>query len=600
MNRRTLLVARADLRRAVRDRLLVGMFVLLAVLTFPSYTGLGDVYTFEEAILLTPFDFMKFAVIPAVAAGYAAVAGSRESGTIRHLLAVGATRREVVVGTLLSRTVVVAVPLACLLAVLGALFVDAYSPAVLPVYAVVGAVVVAYGVAWTGVTVGLSAALGSRYRALAAAFCCFLAFSPTLGLWRVVVRPLIALTVTGSAATATDAYAAVGTAAAPAWTAYTERLNPISAFFWVGKWIAAHLAGVTETPATAPTAFGAAVVVALGVVPVAVGVRRFERADLGGTAGRSLGVRLREAVPDVTGGRLRAAAPAVRSGPSFPSGPVATVFRRDLRTTLQNRLLWGVAVVFLVVLVPRLWTAIDPTNVTGPVDDLTDLAGQGFGLFVPVLATTAAYRAVAGERETGTVRFLLSLPASRRDVLVGKFAARLTAVGVVLVPFLALDVAFVGVRLGPGYVVGGVVGTAWVLVYALAWTGVVVGWSAATGSRYRVLVGVFGTFLAFSGVVGLWERIVLPLIGLVATGTFEAPRRGSLWSDSVAEWTLYARRLNPLGSYTATDDWLLSLVGYPTGATDPVLGLFGVAVLVAFGGLPVAIGLWRFNRATLG
>jgi ABC-type transport system involved in multi-copper enzyme maturation permease subunit len=597
--RRVGLIAREDLRRAVRDRLLVGMFGLLALMSFPSYTGLGSVYTFEEAILRIPFDFMKFAVLPAVAAGYAAVAGDRESGALRYLLGVGATRREVLLGALASRAVVVAVPLAALLAVLGGLFVSAYGLGVLPVYAAVALLVAGYGVAWTAVAVGLSAATGSRYRALAASFLLFITFSPTLGLWRVAIRPAIAFVFTGSPSTLVYAeYADVGAAATPAWMTYTEQLNPLAAFFTAGEYLAATLAGVGSGPAAVPTAFGVGVVVALGAVPLVVGTRRFERADLGGGTGDGLVDRLRARLPRVTGKDWPPA--GVRAlADRLPDTPAATVFRRDLRTALGNRLLWGVVVVFLIVLVPQTWSGLDPTDVSEPLLDISRTTGRSFGLLVTVLATAASYRALAGEREAGTVRFLLGLPATRRDLVVGKLLARCVAVAAVLTPFLLVTVVAVRIRLGPSYVPAGVASVAWVLAYALAWTGMVVGWSAATASRYRTLVGVFGTFLVFSGVVDLWDLFVLPLAALAFTGSFERPRRGNAWSDVVPEWTLYVERLNPLASFGATDEWFHALLGYPTGATDPGLGLFGVAVLTAFGAVPVLLGGRRFREADL-
>lgn len=45
-------------------------------------------------------------------------------------------------------------------------------------------------------------------------------------------------------------------------------------------------------------------------------------------------------------------------------------------------------------------------------------------VFVPAIALVAAYLAIAGERESGSIKYLLSTPVSRRDVVVGKYVSR--------------------------------------------------------------------------------------------------------------------------------------------------------------------------------
>jgi ABC-2 type transport system permease protein len=49
-----------------------------------------------------------------------------------------------------------------------------------------------------------------------------------------------------------------------------------------------------------------------------------------------------------------------------------------------------------------------------------------FGLnIVPVLALVASYLAIAGERESGTLKLLLGMPPTRREVVLGKLLGRL-------------------------------------------------------------------------------------------------------------------------------------------------------------------------------
>jgi hypothetical protein len=48
------------------------------------------------------------------------------------------------------------------------------------------------------------------------------------------------------------------------------------------------------------------------------------------------------------------------------------------------------------------------------------LAGVGGALLIPLAALVAAYLSIAGERESGSIKFALSLPISRGDLVLGK------------------------------------------------------------------------------------------------------------------------------------------------------------------------------------
>ncbi len=70
------------------------------------------------------------------------------------------------------------------------------------------------------------------------------------------------------------------------------------------------------------------------------------------------------------------------------------------------------------------------------------------GLVAPLLGLAFAFDAVNGERSEGTLPRLLAQPIYRDDVINGKFAAGMAAIGLVLVAVVALIAAFGIIRLG--------------------------------------------------------------------------------------------------------------------------------------------------------
>jgi ABC-2 type transport system permease protein len=83
-------------------------------------------------------------------------------------------------------------------------------------------------------------------------------------------------------------------------------------------------------------------------------------------------------------------------------------------------------------------TLLNPPADPNPelVDAFVLAIGSGLSLLVPLFALLGSYGALAGERSTGSIRFLLGLPNSRSDAYIGKFLSRAGLVAVAL--FVAL------------------------------------------------------------------------------------------------------------------------------------------------------------------
>jgi len=114
----TLAVAKKDFRDSIRSRALLVITVLFALLTgggafVSSWAGEilevgGDQTTLDLLLALqTPASF----IVPIIALliGYGAISRERESGSLKFLLGLPHTRRDVIFGKVLGRTAVVAV-----------------------------------------------------------------------------------------------------------------------------------------------------------------------------------------------------------------------------------------------------------------------------------------------------------------------------------------------------------------------------------------------------------------------------------------------------------------------------------------------------------
>ena len=269
---------------------------------------------------------------------------------------------------------------------------------------------------------------------------------------------------------------------------------------------------------------------------------------------------------------------------------------KEFDDAVRSRMLWAlVAVVALVMgltsLVPLLIPEFDASVSMG-----LGAASEFAAMLVPIVALVAAYLAIAGERESGSLRLLLGLKPARGTVVVGKFVGRSSVVvvgigtGVLIAGLLAWVVygelpltAFAGIL-----VLTGALGVAFV--------GIAIGISASTTTRARAMtIGI----AAYLGLALLWD-LVPQGVHLVVVGSFP--------NGPVPGWYLLLEGLSPSGAYSALVTAVLSssnpaipgaeaLVGGPV----PVYAQWWVFVfvLVAWTVVPLVVGYTVFRRADL-
>ena len=293
------------------------------------------------------------------------------------------------------------------------------------------------------------------------------------------------------------------------------------------------------------------------------------------------------------------------------------VAHKDFRDAIRSKWLWALSVIFIgMFAAPAVIRFFldggggSPQVANGVTQVFIYLIKEATAILVPLIAIVIAYAAIARERESGTLKLLLSLPHSRTDVVLGKVLGRSVVIAVpILVGFLIAS--FVLLVAGGSFAIGNYV--LFALLTALlgvVFVGLSVGLSAAAGSNRQAMIGAVGLFMFatffWNPIAKQVADLVRDALGLGTTGRYEV--------------LLFLKLLNPIQAYKTLVDSLVMgsalaarknmfgffLFGDPNAAqalgdslampfTDP----FVVVYLLLWLFVPVALGALVFDRADL-
>lgn len=291
--------------------------------------------------------------------------------------------------------------------------------------------------------------------------------------------------------------------------------------------------------------------------------------------------------------------------------------RRDFGDAVRSRSLWGVigAFLLLVVILAAAANSGDTSNLE-PVDLYPGFSELGAMFLIPIVAVMIGYKAIVGERESGSLRMLFGFSYNRMEVFVAKFTSRLSVIAIAtIVPTVSIVLA--------GLVLFGEIPIATALGFVgltvllgTAFVSVAVGASAIAESRYRAIGGSIATYILF---LVFWH----PLVAGIHYVT-----NGELAGLEPPHWYLFLLRLNPLevytqtiGSYTGQHlfvliNWAYEVEDVPDAAIQsPDMLLlenrvageipiylsdwFAPVTMLVWIVVPALIGYWRFERADL-
>ena len=289
----------------------------------------------------------------------------------------------------------------------------------------------------------------------------------------------------------------------------------------------------------------------------------------------------------------------------------ASVVRKDFRGARRSRMLWASAIVLgLIAALLAYVSGSSAGTSTETVQSLFRTLALIMSVLLPIVALVASYLAIAGERESGGIKFLLSLPNTRRDVFVGKLASRLTivAAGIGFMYIAAISVALTRHGAFPAAVIlGTLLVTA---VYGATFVSVAISMSAAAASKSRAIAGAFGSYFVLV-ILYVFPVVQIPtMVRWLHTTILGADPNPDLYNavQYTSPYLAYRKAINlvlPADQrqvifYSSLPDD----IEYGSAAANTELPMylqdeFSVVILAFWLVVPLVLGYWLFKRADL-
>jgi ABC-2 type transport system permease protein len=278
---------------------------------------------------------------------------------------------------------------------------------------------------------------------------------------------------------------------------------------------------------------------------------------------------------------------------------VDVVAKKDFEDSVRSRWLLGLAALF--VLIAAAFMAIGAYFLR-PGDGGTFSSSLVLGFLnggfvtslVPLIALVISYSAIVGERESGSLKLLLSLPHSRADVVFGKVIGRTAAVAVPL--FFGFLIPALIAAVGPmdfafmeyvGYLL-------LMIVLAAMYVSIAVGFSAAAPSNTLAVAGAIGVYFLFGIVLGGIRSAIPFVLGLGG--------KPDWLPMEIADLQLLLQLINPNGAFKIVSSEFLSGALFASGAEagrQLSTEIAAISMLAAWILLPPLLGLLRFERQDL-
>lgn len=258
---------------------------------------------------------------------------------------------------------------------------------------------------------------------------------------------------------------------------------------------------------------------------------------------------------------------------------VRVLVRRNVLDPYRSRSLWVLLGVFVLVF------GLIGYFGGGGMISLSFIVATIMVQLASLAALAFAYDSIAGPRESGSLRVLLSYPYTRKELVLGVLAGRLIVLALAVTVGVLTAVVTALVFGGSVDIAG--IGTVLVLSILLstAMVGVGVGLSASVSSSSWAAVGAFGVYLL---VTAFWGSI--PTIVRYVINGF------SFAFQATPTWVKVWNQLSPTKAYSTAVEVLTQDA---TAEAFYLTAWFAVVVLVGWFVLATLLGLLRFDRADL-
>ncbi|MFC4439091.1 MULTISPECIES: ABC transporter permease [Natrialbaceae] len=277
------------------------------------------------------------------------------------------------------------------------------------------------------------------------------------------------------------------------------------------------------------------------------------------------------------------------------------IARKDFADAGRSLMLWALTVllILLVAGVSSIPYLLATEGATPAFEEALSFLFTPIGFLIPIIGLVVGYQAIVSERESGSIRFLLGLPNTRRDVILGKVLGRTGVVAIPTVIGFVVGAVVIG-ALYDGFAIVDYLGLlVFSLIMGLVYVAVAVGISASVSSRAKALAGVLGFFVLFDF---LWEFVTM--------GIYWALEGSLPGFDGLPAWYLFVLRLSPgqslsaialtLVDFAGAGDFDMTAAGRVAGEVPFYLENWFAWLIVAMWILvPLGVGYARFKNATL-
>ncbi|WP_254762056.1 ABC transporter permease subunit [Natrinema marinum] len=268
------------------------------------------------------------------------------------------------------------------------------------------------------------------------------------------------------------------------------------------------------------------------------------------------------------------------------------VAKKDFLDVRRTKIVWFVGALYVAFMAMLVYFGQNGRPDPTILNALWNLTAVG-AMFIPLIALVTAYLAVAGERESGGIKYMLSIPNSRRDVVLGKFVTRTAIVSAsILVAFLIGGALTLAWYPSPEMDTFAVM-TALTVLYALTYVAVAIGISAATASRSRAMGGSIAFFFVTS---------VLNVFGPLQLAIDYVLNDLAGLDVSMYQITFVQTLVSPTSAYVNSTGLAFpeGFRGIPGDLPWFLQGEVMVVVMLGWLVVPLALGIWQFERADLG
>ncbi len=292
---------------------------------------------------------------------------------------------------------------------------------------------------------------------------------------------------------------------------------------------------------------------------------------------------------------------------------VRAIATKDFRDAVRSWTFWGLSLLFFLLVGLAAFAVGQFVDSGTSTEGFLGYVGEVTRLIVPLIALLLGWKSIAGERESGSIKVLLSLPHSRIDVVLGKYLGRSAVLSVSLLIGFVVGAAVVAVMLSPPAIAdyAGFVGMT--ILYGVAYLGIAIALSSITRSTTIAGAGMFGVFVLFYVVWNLIQAALQYLMfqdyfsGVEYTRTIDG---SEAVSERLPDWALFVQTIDPGTAYANALSVLEAApdVGFGTafpefwfdgGIPFYLQDWFSFLILLAWIVVPTAVAIARFDRVDL-